>query len=49
MGVVSGCGFSADLVDHHEHDALGDGVPDVLADDGEVGVHQVSDGLNLPL
>ena len=38
-----------DVVDDHKHDGLGDEVPDGLTDDLDVRVHQVTDGLNLPL
>ena len=37
------------VIDHKVHDGLGHEVPDALADDGHVGVHQVADGLHLPL
>lgn len=37
------------VVDHEVHDGLGHEVPDGLVDDGHVGVHQVTDGLHLPL
>lgn len=37
------------IIDHEMHDALGHEVPDALVDDGHVGVHQVADGLHLPL
>ena len=34
---------------HQMHDALGHEVPDALVDDGHVGLHQITDGLHLPL
>ena len=37
------------VVDHQVHDSLGHEVADRLVDDGHVGVHQVTDGLHLPL
>ena len=37
------------VVDHEVHDGLGHEVADRLVDDGHVGVHQVADGLHLPL
>lgn len=37
------------IIDHEVHNGLGHEVPDALVDDGHVGVHQVTDGLHLPL
>lgn len=36
-------------VDHEVHDGLGHEVCDGLVDDVDVGVHEVADGLHLPL
>lgn len=36
-------------VDHEVHDGLGHKVSDGLVDDADVRVHQVADGLHLPL
>ena len=38
-----------DIVDHQVHDGFGHQVSDALVDDAHVGVHQVADGLHLPL
>ena len=48
MGVAVGVA-SSDLVNHHEHDGFGDGVTDSFANNGEVGIHEVSDRLYLSL
>lgn len=37
------------IIDHQVHDGLWDQVTDTLVDDGHVGVHEVADGLHLPL
>lgn len=37
------------IIDHEVHNALGHKVTDAFVDDGHVGVHQVADGLHLPL
>ena len=42
-------GVATNPVDHHEHDGLRHEVAHVLADDTEVGLHQVLDGLHLSL
>lgn len=36
-------------VDHEVHDGFGHEVSDALVDDADVGIHQVADGLHLPL
>lgn len=38
-----------DIVDHQMHDGFGNQVSDALVDNAHVGVHQVPDGLHLPL
>lgn len=37
------------IIDHEMHNALGHEVTNAFVDDGHVGVHQVADGLHLPL
>lgn len=37
------------IINHEVHDGLGHEIADSLVDDAHVGVHQVTDGLHLPL
>ena len=41
--------LKAYIIDHQEHDNLGHEVPARLRDNLHVGIHQVPDGLHLPL